>query len=514
MKKNILTRTATVAAALLIVSGLSACDTKDEVALQPDGKPEKISMMATTILTRENGMQQFMDEYKRLTGIELSIEKPEHNQYYEKVAITFAAEEPADVIELGSTYYPSYAAEGILWDMTDAWESSDLKKSGIAAEEYIDGLRCDSEYGENRLYGFPNQRGGGTVTYVRKDWMDALGIENPKNYDEFYAMLKKFKDIKNVDGYKEKYADQTIYPITASGLISTESPYEIYLREFYQDARPDFHYSETAGRYVDGVLEPEMKDALIRLKQAYDDGLMDPGIVTNKTSTCRDKFYNGTVGAFNYWAGTWMKTLDNNIKITNPEAVITPLPSFDLEKEYYIERPATAYVITNFCQHPEEVFKYAILYSHDGGEGQMLFTHGVEDVHYKKNSDGTVEALPCLSDPSTIFEKSCYDAALSITEFDDPIELDPRVTESLDVFDHSRIIYDLPVISATVAEQLPDVQVAKEQLVASFVLGEWGDDVDAALANYASETERQRRLIYEDLNGDDTGYEYAVDSVE
>ena len=532
MKKNILTKAATLAVALLMVSSLSACGGSKSTVQLVDGKPSEISVMATTILTENNGHEEFCEEYERQTGIKLRIEKPEHNQYYEKVGITFAAEEPCDVIELGSTYYPSYASEGVLWDMTDAWESSDLKASGIVDERYIEGMKCDgdvnvldpddADYEEklaavsDRIYGFPNQRGGGTVTYVRKDWMDALGISDPTNYEEFKNMLIAFKDIKSVPKYAEKYGSQEIYPLTAAGLISSESPYEIYLREFYQDARPDVHYDEEQGKYVDGVLEPEMAEALERIKEAWDLQIIDPGSVSNKTSTCRDKFQNGTVGAFNYWAGTWMRTLNRNMTAKDPEAVIYPLPSFDKEKEYYIERPATAYVITNFCQYPKEVFDNFILFSHDGGNGQLLFTHGVEDVQYtvtqRKDESNTekgvasnivsAEALPTKADPNTLFEKSFYDGPLTITKFDDPIAIEDEdlIRQSLAVFDDSAILYDLPVMDSVVAEQLPEVETAKQQLLTNIVIEKMS--VQDALNKYAEDTKVEREVIFKNLNGE------------
>ncbi len=496
MKRNILTKAATIGTALLMALSFSACG-------KTEGKNGDITMMASTILTEENGRQYFQDEYEKMTGIKLDIQQPEHNQYYEKVSITFAAGEPCDIIELGSTYYPSYAAEGVLRDQTEMWENSELKKKGTVNEDYVNNLKVyNFDDGKKGLYGFPNQKGGGTITYVRKDWMDALGIDTPTSYEEFYDMLKAFKNIKNVDGYKDKYKNDPIYPITAAGLINTESPYEIYLREFYQDARPCFYYNEEKGEFIDGVLEPEMRAALVRMRNAYKDGLIDPGAVSNKTSTCRDRFYNGTVGAFNYWAGSWMKTLDNNIKISNPEAELLALPSFDKEKEYYIERPATAHVISVFTseEQAEFVFKNFIEFSHDSGEGQMLFTNGVEGIHYKYiNEEKTkAEHLPSLSDPTVLCEKAFYAAEFSITEFDNPFEIDERITKSLEVFEENSKIYDIPVITATVAVQLPDVEVAKRLLVANVVVE--GVDVDEAIEKYKSDTEKQRTTILEDLN--------------
>ena len=41
----------------------------------------------------------FCDEFKKQTGIGLSVEKPDHAKYYEKVTLAFASEEPADLLK-------------------------------------------------------------------------------------------------------------------------------------------------------------------------------------------------------------------------------------------------------------------------------------------------------------------------------------------------------------------------------------------------------------------------------
>ncbi|MCD8215607.1 MAG: extracellular solute-binding protein [Clostridiales bacterium] len=513
MMKKLLRNTAFSVLMLVCLTGLSACGgSREHTALNADGNPESIRFMVSTIIRPENGQQQLCDKYEENTGIKLIIEQPEHNQYYEKVGITFAAEDPADVIELGSTYYPAYAAEGILWDMTDAWDGSELKAKGIVDEKYIESLKYDSEYGTDRLYGFPNQRGNGTITYVRKDWMDALGIDTPKSYEDFFDMLTAFKGIGECEAedangitFKEKYKNLTIYPLTAAGLINTESPYDIYLREFYQDGRPEIYYDEDQGQYVDGVLEPEMNAALHRIQEAWEAGLIDPQSISNKTSTCRDKFYSGVVGCFNYWAGTWYKTLDKNLKMADETAVLLPLESFDKEKAYYIERPATADAITNYCEYPEKVFENFILYIHDGGEGQLLFTRGVEGVHYEvteRDENGNVlkaKMLPSLSDPSAELDKSFYDATLAITEAYDPVEVDERITISMEIFDENSVLYDLPVINSFIADYLPDIEVAKEQIFSNIVIEKMS--VEEALDIYRTETETQRAAILQNLNG-------------
>ena len=129
MKKNVFKRVSALGLSMVMVTRLAACDKSAESPIDltygdPNDKPEVISLMADTIMTEENGLKDVCDEYYNQTGIKLEIEKPDHAKYYEKVTLSFASEEPADIIEMGSTYYPELANSGALWDMTEAWEKS------------------------------------------------------------------------------------------------------------------------------------------------------------------------------------------------------------------------------------------------------------------------------------------------------------------------------------------------------------------------------------------------------
>lgn len=506
MKKNFLSKIASLLMVAVLITSLAACggkkistddvqETKQEDTAKTEKdskgveekveieKPDKIQVMMTTILTEENGQKELIDKYKELTGIELEIIKPDHNQFYEKVNLAFASGDIPDVIELGGSNYTTYAVNNALWDMTDAWENSDLKASGIVKEQYVDALKVDG-----KLFGFPMAKGNGTITYVRKDWMDKLNLKVPTNYDEFLDMLRAFTN-DDPDGNGEN----DTYGITAAGLINGETPYDIYLREFYQDAKPDFYLKD--GKFVDGMSEPAMKEALQRMQDAYAEGLIDKEIVTNKTSTCRDKFYADQVGVFNYWAGYWNVNLETSLQSANPEGEVMPIPP--IAETTYIERPPTAMVITNNAKNPEGIFKYLIEYSHDGDEGQMLFTRGVEDVHYKV-TDGKVERLPYMATPEKLFEKTFYAAELSITDFDDPIEFDERIINSLEIFEANSVIDPIPTTSEVIAANLPELNTLKSQVIAKAVVGEI--TVDEAIEQYESQGKVYIEAILADLN--------------
>jgi putative aldouronate transport system substrate-binding protein len=99
-------------------------EVKEEIA-----KPEKITIMVDgTLVTKENGRDAFEQKWEELTGIELEIIQPDHSAYTDVVGQTFASGNWPDVILLNSGLYAGYAEEGVLWDMTTAWENSELKR--------------------------------------------------------------------------------------------------------------------------------------------------------------------------------------------------------------------------------------------------------------------------------------------------------------------------------------------------------------------------------------------------
>lgn len=179
MEKRKLMALASSAAMVMASMGIAPAVMADEVE-----KPEKITVMFDgTVFTQENGQAEFEARWEELTGIDLQIIQPDHSQYYDVLGQTIAGGDWPDVVLLGSTYYASYAAEGVLWDMTEAYDNSELKER-ITDQSVIDGLKIDGS-----LYGISPARGNGCITYVKKAWLDNCGLEVPTTYDEYLAML-------------------------------------------------------------------------------------------------------------------------------------------------------------------------------------------------------------------------------------------------------------------------------------------------------------------------------------
>lgn len=480
MKKNLLLKLTSMGLACIMAAGMTACGQKvEEEPVAEDNKPESISMTFDSCMTFENGVEQVLDKYKEMTGIELTLDKPDHDKYYEKVTIDFASGKPSDVIEMGAAYYPQNAAAKNLWDMTKAWENATAPAKNIVDQTYVEALKIDG-----KLYGFPTVAGNGTVTYVRQDWLDEAGLDMPKDYKGFLDMLRAFKG-----------KGENIIPLTAAGVLNNESPYDIFMREFYQDATPDF-YKKADGTWTDGFSEESMKAAMQRFRDAYAEGLIDAEVITNDTKSCREKFKNDLVGAFNYWAGSWGAKLEDSV----PGSKLTAMPAIEEVKATggYTGRSPLAMVINSKCENPIGVFENLILFSHDGGEGQKLFTYGVEGVHYTTNADGTITAMPQQADPTKNIEKAFYAPEYSITTWADPMVLDSRITQSLDVYHQAYSVAPVPPASKVLAENRVRIDEIRNKVLAEVLHG--NKTPDEAMQKYVSESQQYVEAVLADLS--------------
>jgi len=414
-------------------------------------KPKKITAMLDVILPEEDGRDKFLEEYKKMTGIELEIINPPHQQYYEKMHLAFASEDIPDILETQGSEMVNYVLEGAFVDLDPYYKKSAILQTITPA--LIDGQRVNG-----KLYGFPIAMGGGTITYLRKDWMEKLNLSAPSTFDELYEIMKQFT-FSDPDGNDK---DDTV------GYVAAGITDGMYLRDFYQDATVGFDFKD--GKWVDGFTQPEMIPALERLRNAYQDKIIDPEIFTNNTSTAREKFYGGKAGIWTYWAGAWGRVINETMKQNyGEESGIIPIPA--IKGSYYFNRVATANCITVKAEDPEAVFKWYIEFMHDGAEGQMLFTHGVEGVHWTKK-DGKYEKLPMLSDSSKQFNKTVITSSLQLTPWKDPFNPDPMETESNKIWEQNLKQVLLVPASETYKQSGSDINTLKEKIVAKIMIGE------------------------------------------
>jgi putative aldouronate transport system substrate-binding protein len=456
-----------VAVALVLLIGSTV-----GLAAKQIPKPKQITaFLSDSFLLPQRGQTQFCEEYKKQTGIELKIVQPVKNQYYDKLRLAFASGDIPDVVEISDSDYVQYANEGAFVDLSKYVKTSKPFKN--MPKTLLNSMRI-----KGKLYGIPIQMPTTTVTYIRKDWLHNLGLKAPTTWTEFYKVMKAFTQ-KDPD----KNGKDDTYGITAPGVTSesTITFGDIYYSNFYQGASPGFIYRN--GKWLDGFNQKEMKGVLTRLRQAYQENLIDPEIFTNKTSTCREKFTSGKAGIFTYWAGAWQVELETNLRSKFGEkAGIMPIAP--IKGSQNLAHLPVMNAITVKAKNPEGIFKYFIEYSHDGGKGQMLFVHGVENVHWKKSGNKTV-ALPYLDNPNMLVLKAYHTPAGVLVPWlagKDPIDMDKRIIESTKL-SRANCRYDVLQVFTESRRKIEEaLNNAKNDALMKAVTGEVS--IDQALADY------------------------------
>lgn len=444
-----------------VETGTTQQTTEGTSSGQATQKPKDLKFMVNIGVTKDDGSDKWVEEFKNKTDINLDLQYTSGSEYYQKLELAFASGQAPDAFAVGDGKLPIYVSQGALIDLTEmASQSEAVAKMD---PELIESIKIDG-----KIYGIPMENGGGTVTYMRQDWLDQVGKEIPTNYEEFIDVLRAFKTVK-----------PDAIPFTAPGLVGGQA--EVYLREFYQDASPEF--VQVDGQWVDGMMQANMVDALERMRDAYAEGLIDMEVITNKTSTCRDKWYAGDVGVFTYWAGNWNVSLENRVQENNPDAKVVAIPA--IEETYYIKRVPAVVGISALAKDPEAVFEHFIEYMHDGGEGSTLFQHGVEGVHYDQKESEIVH-LPKISKPDEILEKAFISPVLAVTEVEDVnYAVDERIGTSLEVLEaYGRQAISVPA-SKALGKMSSDLLALREKTVSSIVIGQ--TTVEEGLAKYEAE---------------------------
>lgn len=147
--------------------------------------------------------------------------------------------------------------------------------------------------------------------FVRKDWMDKLGIEPPKTLEQFEQMLIAFRD-----GDPDGNGKNDTYP-----LIDFNSTYiSGFMGTFLKHGNSAV---EIDGKLVPAFMDPNYKTYVETLARWYKDGLIHPEFMTMKREQALDLIARGVSGVYPSWY-----TLSNadTVENNNPEAKVDYIP--------------------------------------------------------------------------------------------------------------------------------------------------------------------------------------------
>lgn len=385
---------------------LVGCKGKDETPEKKEVENENdVSITEIDIISRQLGMAahpqneiwEVLDGKLQGHGVKANIEYYPSTDYVTQGATIIASRDYPDMMEWWSAKYPvdleDLSNDGIIRPLDDLIDQYGPNIKKVRNEENSTFYRNSND---GKIYGIPARSqdlGNNHIYVIRKDWLDALGLEVPDSLDELYEVLKAFKDY-DADGDGD--TSDTI-PFGVGSTTHFYSPLAIALSE-YGIVHNYWNVNENNNLEYYAVMD-ETIEAIKFVRKLYQEGLMEPEFVLLERDQLWDNMANGKYGICAWYVDRLDPSTDSvpaKYFENNPDSelvALNPFPDKDGIRRY--PRMINTQQMIIFSDTSEEEAIACIkfldyLYSDEGGD---LADLGVEGVHWRTNEDGKKEIL-------------------------------------------------------------------------------------------------------------------------
>lgn len=352
-------------------------DAKSEEGKSDSGQKPEISI---TILERgscpaeegtmeSNRWTEYINENSPVTVKWVPVPRTES---VAKINALFASGEAPDLVwEFGKTFMDNLIVQDVVQPVDEY-----VEQYSTAYKQYLEEhpeLKPYITGSDGKMYGMTSARTPLGIAnhgmWIRKDWLDALGLKMPETMEELNeAALAFTKNDPDGNGQNDTFGIGLNY----NGWTIMKSMY----------GQPSEGMAVEDGVVSDWVGSEAYADCFTMLKSWYENGVIDPEYVTDTNyERQRQLLVTGKtgiyLGSYNHEA-EW-RELKSNV----PEAEWVPLEP--VETKYgkfglYQEPPAKMMICMNKdCENPEAVMMFLDWMLE---EGWMAVTNGEEGVHY------------------------------------------------------------------------------------------------------------------------------------
>lgn len=284
------------------------------------------------------------------------------SQYDTNVSMAISMGSLPDIMVVSSQDEVEQLVEaGLIEDLTESYNNCISDRIRKMYESYGDSLKDMVTY-DGKIMALPetNITDGPNLVWLRKDWMDKLGLSEPHTIDDVVNIVKHF--ISEDPG--NNGVDASGKPNTVGLAVDTDVTGECgYSSEFLLDiifacfgAYPKQWIMNDDGEIVYGSVTDEAKEALSYISSLYNQGVIDNDFLLRTSTNICELIENGQCGSFfgPWWAPN--NPLANAVS-SNPDADWQPYliaTDSDGTTSYHSQNPCYKYVVVRKgYEHPE-----------------------------------------------------------------------------------------------------------------------------------------------------------------
>ena len=328
---------------------------------------------------KENEFTYWLED---LTGINLEFDVPSQADAQQKLNLMLASGDLPDVIigcDIRLDQMQILADQGVVLPLDDyiAEYGSEFNQVFETFPQVKDLITM----ADGKIYGLPHINdcyhcSMSQKMWLYQPWLDALGLEIPTTTEEFYQVLKAFKE---QDPNGNGKADE----IPLSGTQRTNGGWHSQLDQFLMNSfvlnDGVTNANSTSLILEDGTIkaaftDPGWKEGLIYLNKLYSEGLIDPQAFTNDSNQIRQLGENPDVPILGATGAGWYGVFTQNGGPSGRWQEFTPIAPLEGPSGLR-QTPQTPYqptggqanfVITSAAQNPAAAFRLAdVFYGFD-----------------------------------------------------------------------------------------------------------------------------------------------------
>lgn len=391
MKKNLI---ASLLAAGMIITMLSGC-TKTTPTTNPndpkptDNKPVNLKVWRPANIV-DPEKDPIMKEMGKKLNVKVEIVTAPWDQEVNTLNLKMSSKEELDIIQAEtSNTWVKWAKEGLMYDIGELIKGKESQYpfiNSVINSSSFAGLKVDG-----KAYYIPGtHHGQDWAMFVRKDWLDKVGMQPPKTAEEFYNVLKAFKE-KDPDGNGK--ADTIGWQASMAG-ADNFGDFDPIMHAFGGSFGGFFEdYVVRDGKVVALETTNDTKDGFKFLNKLYREGLINADFATLKNvDEANAKYlYANKAGAL--WTSRAAE-FEENIKKAAPNGTLEFMSPIQADAHKFIKTQGAAWWmligIPKTSKNPEAALKF-IEYA-NSEEGRKLLVAGVQGTHYSTlTADGVYD---------------------------------------------------------------------------------------------------------------------------
>lgn len=298
---------------------------------------------------------------------------------------------------------------------------------------------------------------------MRQDWLDALNLKVPTNIDEWYTVLKAFKEQDpNGNGKPDEL------PFTGNWGPGNLTK----LHDFAAAFGVIGGFQMNGDKVEFGPIQPGYRDFLETMAKWYKEGLIDPEIMTNDGKAFDYKVTSNLAGAYQGGVFSGMGKYFNLMRDTDPNFNVTGVPwpvspDGTSYATFNLENKVLSYGEAITASADEDKLKYIVQWMdyNYSEEGSDLFNFGIENDSYVRDGEGVKFTDTIIDNPNGLtYDQALASYALSI--MDGPINQDSRYLDAL-LFDDGQRAANAEWMKASSALTLPPIRLSTDEVTTS-----------------------------------------------